>query len=83
MHGHVQAIGRAAFTNQQILYGTGFVPAFGQAHSGQRVDRTEAIDMAMDQACTIPVRRAVDGAVGARWMSAFKGYLENPLTFML
>ena len=27
--------------------------------------------------------RAVDGAVGARWMSAFKGYLENPLTFML
>ncbi|TFK41040.1 dihydrolipoyllysine-residue acetyltransferase [Crucibulum laeve] len=27
--------------------------------------------------------RTVDGAVGARWMSAFKGYLENPLTFML
>ncbi|KAG6820374.1 hypothetical protein H0H93_001345 [Arthromyces matolae] len=27
--------------------------------------------------------RIVDGAVGARWLSAFKGYLENPLTFML
>jgi len=27
--------------------------------------------------------RTVDGAVGARWMNAFKGYLENPLTFML
>ncbi|KAI6133162.1 pyruvate dehydrogenase [Pisolithus croceorrhizus] len=27
--------------------------------------------------------RVVDGAVGARWMTAFKGYLENPLTFML
>lgn len=27
--------------------------------------------------------RVVDGAVSARWMAAFKGYLENPLTFML
>lgn len=27
--------------------------------------------------------RTVDGAVGARWLSAFKSYLENPLTFML
>ncbi|KAF8559197.1 pyruvate dehydrogenase [Imleria badia] len=27
--------------------------------------------------------RTVDGAVGARWLSAFKTYLENPLTFML
>jgi pyruvate dehydrogenase E2 component (dihydrolipoamide acetyltransferase) len=27
--------------------------------------------------------RSVDGALGARWMTAFKGYLENPLTFML
>lgn len=27
--------------------------------------------------------RVVDGAVGARWLGAFKGYLENPLTFML
>ncbi|KAI6145684.1 2-oxoacid dehydrogenases acyltransferase-domain-containing protein [Pisolithus thermaeus] len=27
--------------------------------------------------------RVVDSAVGARWMAAFKGYLENPLTLML
>jgi pyruvate dehydrogenase E2 component (dihydrolipoamide acetyltransferase) len=27
--------------------------------------------------------RVVDGAIAARWMHAFKGYLENPLTFML
>lgn len=27
--------------------------------------------------------RIVDGAIGARWMAAFKGYLENPLTLML
>ncbi|KII93532.1 hypothetical protein PLICRDRAFT_171273 [Plicaturopsis crispa FD-325 SS-3] len=27
--------------------------------------------------------RTVDGAVGARWLQAFRGYLENPLTFML
>ncbi|KAJ7293698.1 dihydrolipoamide acetyltransferase [Mycena rebaudengoi] len=27
--------------------------------------------------------RIVDGAIAARWLAAFKGYLENPLTFML
>jgi len=27
--------------------------------------------------------RVVDGAVAAKWLQAFKGYLENPLTFML
>lgn len=27
--------------------------------------------------------RTVDGAVGAKFLKAFKGYLENPLTFML
>lgn len=27
--------------------------------------------------------RTVDGAVGSKWLNAFKGYLENPLTFML
>jgi pyruvate dehydrogenase E2 component (dihydrolipoamide acetyltransferase) len=27
--------------------------------------------------------RTVDGAVGATWLKAFKGYLEQPLTFML
>ncbi|KAG8918832.1 pyruvate dehydrogenase complex dihydrolipoamide acetyltransferase component (E2) [Tulasnella sp. 419] len=27
--------------------------------------------------------RVVDGAVAARWLAAFKSYLENPLSFML
>eukprot|EP00873_Tetraselmis_striata_P026562 jgi/Tetstr1/446826/TSEL_034306.t1 len=27
--------------------------------------------------------RVVDGAVGATWLKAFKGYIENPLTLML
>ena len=27
--------------------------------------------------------RTVDGAIAARWLKAFKGYMENPLTFML
>lgn len=27
--------------------------------------------------------RTVDGAVGARWLKAFKDYMEQPLTFML
>lgn len=27
--------------------------------------------------------RVVDGAVGAQWLSAFKGYLENPQTMLL
>jgi pyruvate dehydrogenase E2 component (dihydrolipoamide acetyltransferase) len=27
--------------------------------------------------------RTVDGAVGAKWLKAFKDYLEQPLTFML
>lgn len=27
--------------------------------------------------------RTVDGAVGSTWLKAFKGYMENPLTFML
>lgn len=27
--------------------------------------------------------RVVDGALGARWLAALKGYLENPLTFIL
>lgn len=27
--------------------------------------------------------RVVDGAVGAEWLQAFKGYIENPLTMMV
>jgi pyruvate dehydrogenase E2 component (dihydrolipoamide acetyltransferase) len=27
--------------------------------------------------------RVVDGAVGAKWLNAFKGCMENPLTMLL
>ena len=27
--------------------------------------------------------RVVDGAVGARWLQAFKGFVENPVTMLL
>jgi len=27
--------------------------------------------------------RVVDGAVGAQWLQAFKGYIENPVTMLL
>jgi pyruvate dehydrogenase E2 component (dihydrolipoamide acetyltransferase) len=27
--------------------------------------------------------RAVDGAVGATWLQAFKGFIENPVTMLL
>ena len=27
--------------------------------------------------------RVVDGAVGAQWLAAFKGFLENPQTMLL
>ena len=27
--------------------------------------------------------RVVDGAVGAQWLAAFKGYVENPSTMLL
>ena len=27
--------------------------------------------------------RAVDGAVGARWLQSFKGFIEHPVTMLL
>ena len=27
--------------------------------------------------------RVVDGAMGAQWLQAFKGYIEDPLTMLL
>lgn len=34
--------------------------------------------------CTLSCdHRVVDGAVGAQWLAAFKGYLENPATMLL
>ncbi|KAJ3719804.1 dihydrolipoamide acetyltransferase [Lentinula raphanica] len=52
-----------------------FVPA-PEEERGFKVVQNMKVTLSSDH-------RTVDGAVAARWLSAFKGYLENPLTFML
>ncbi len=52
-----------------------FVPA-PEEERGFKIVQSMNVTLSSDH-------RTVDGAVGARWLAAFKGYLENPLTFML
>ncbi|KAJ4486274.1 dihydrolipoamide acetyltransferase [Lentinula aciculospora] len=52
-----------------------FVPA-SEEERGFKVIQNMQVTLSSDH-------RTVDGAIAARWLSAFKGYLENPLTFML
>jgi pyruvate dehydrogenase E2 component (dihydrolipoamide acetyltransferase) len=52
-----------------------FVPA-PEDEKGFKIIQSMNVTLSSDH-------RTVDGAVGARWLAAFKGYLENPLTFML
>ncbi len=40
----------------------------------------QSVVMAATMSCD---HRVVDGAVGAQWLAAFKGYLENPNTMLL
>ncbi|BBK31943.1 pyruvate dehydrogenase E2 component (dihydrolipoamide acetyltransferase) [Stella humosa] len=43
-----------------------------------------ALAIATQMTCTLSVdHRVVDGAVGARFLSAFKGYIEDPLSMLL
>ncbi|CAA7266555.1 unnamed protein product [Cyclocybe aegerita] len=52
-----------------------FVPA-PEEERGFKIVQSMKVTLSSDH-------RTVDGAVGAKWLTAFKGYLENPLTFML
>jgi pyruvate dehydrogenase E2 component (dihydrolipoamide acetyltransferase) len=53
----------------------------GQKHA---VVRDGALIIATVMACTLSCdHRAVDGAVGATFLKAFKGFIEEPLTMML
>jgi pyruvate dehydrogenase E2 component (dihydrolipoamide acetyltransferase) len=52
-----------------------FVPA-PEEERGFKIVQSMKVTLSADH-------RTVDGAVGAKWLAAFKGYLENPLTFML
>ncbi|MBF0130332.1 MAG: 2-oxo acid dehydrogenase subunit E2, partial [Alphaproteobacteria bacterium] len=48
------------------------------------VVRRNALAIATMMTCTLSVdHRAVDGATGARYLRAFKGYVEHPLTLAL
>jgi pyruvate dehydrogenase E2 component (dihydrolipoamide acetyltransferase) len=50
----------------------------------QAVVREGALAIATVMACTLSCdHRAVDGAVGATFLKAFKGFIEEPLTMML
>ena len=50
----------------------------------QPVVRDGAVAIATVMACTLSCdHRAVDGAVGATFLKAFKGFIEEPLTMML
>jgi len=51
------------------------VPALEESHGFKTVNIMK-VTLSSDH-------RTVDGAVGARWISAFKGYLEHPLTLLL
>ena len=47
-----------------------------------------AVDGALAVATVMTVtlsadHRAVDGAVGARWLQSFKGFVEHPVTMLL
>ena len=48
----------------------------GQGESGVQTVNNMKVTLSADH-------RVVDGATGARWLSALKGYLEHPLTLML
>jgi len=50
----------------------------------QPVVRDSAVAIATVMACTLSCdHRAVDGAMGATFLKAFKGFIEEPLTMML
>ena len=54
------------------------------AGSKQPVIKDGAVAVATVMSCTLSVdHRAVDGALGAQLLQAFKGYIEEPLTMLL
>ena len=64
---HLQACILAVGTTEKRV-----VPAPGGFEEGTFLTATLSCD-----------HRVVDGAVGAQWLQAFKGYLENPATMLL
>jgi pyruvate dehydrogenase E2 component (dihydrolipoamide acetyltransferase) len=63
-------------------------PQGGILAVGAGEQRPVVIDGKLDIATVMTVtlsadHRAVDGAVGAQWLQAFKGFVENPVTMLL
>jgi pyruvate dehydrogenase E2 component (dihydrolipoamide acetyltransferase) len=63
-------------------------PQGGILAVGAGEQRPVVIDGKLDVATVMTVtlsadHRAVDGAVGAQWLQAFKGFVENPVTMLL
>ncbi|KAJ3354151.1 hypothetical protein HDU83_005757 [Entophlyctis luteolus] len=50
--------------------------ADASAAKGFRIQRVFHVTLSCDH-------RVVDGAVGAKWLQSFKGYIENPMTMVL
>jgi pyruvate dehydrogenase E2 component (dihydrolipoamide acetyltransferase) len=48
------------------------------------VVKDDALAIATVMTCTLSVdHRVVDGALGAQWLRAFKGIVEDPLSLLL
>ena len=48
------------------------------------VVKNGALSIATVMSCTMSCdHRVVDGALGAQWLAAFKGYIEDPLGMLL
>jgi len=48
------------------------------------VVKNDALAIATVMTCTLSVdHRVVDGALGAQWLRAFKGIVEDPLSLLL
>ena len=61
----------------------GAILAVGQGEQ-RPVVKNGALAIATVMSCTLSCdHRVVDGAIGAAWMQAFKGFIEEPLTMLL
>ena len=58
--------------------------AVGKGAKRPVVGEDDELEIATVMSCTLSVdHRAVDGAVGARFLAAFKDYIENPLSLLV
>ncbi len=61
----------------------GAILAVGQGEQ-RPVVKDGALSIATVMSCTMSCdHRVVDGALGARWLQVFKGYIEDPVTMLL